>query len=288
MRIKKHSNGNEYLLTPQNKWVRNFTKNSGSFIDINNTISEKDHFTFLKNETKNNFRRYQWIDSEDLFHDKICIVSDGFDFARKQKILSELPKDVTILAVNGALAKWDVKSRSPNYYIVNNPYSECMKYLPRNLNVFPKCIASPRTNFEFLEAYRGMKFKYYPANEQSYTTNGLKEVSWQIDDYRNPICAAIGLAYKFGVQKILLFCCDDVFKDERPGAVKLENNLWMYPQQEVAHGLIDASLYWLTHQNYSKVIASDHSLGPNYENATYIKEEDINSFFGNEAYEYNQ
>lgn len=279
MRIKKHSNGNLYILTPQNKWVRNFTKNNCSFIDINNNVSSNDFFTFLQNETKNNFQRYQWIDTEPIYHDKILIVSDGFGFEENHKILSSLPKDVAIIGVNGSLAKWNLNNRSINYYVVNNPYKECMKFLPRNNKILPKCIASQRTYYEFLQAYKGMKYKYYPVNETNYATKGQKEVSWQVDDYRNPICAAIGLSYKFNVQKLLLFCCDDVFKDERSGALKLENNLWMYPQQEIAHGLIDGNLYWLKNQKYKKVITGDCSSGPKYKNATYINKEDIISFF---------
>ena len=280
MRIKKHSNGNEYLLTSKNKWVRNFTSNNVSFVDINNTIENKDHFIFLQNEVKNGFQRSQWIDSEEIYHPNIVIVSDGYKFKEKQSILSNLPKNTIIIGVNGSLVKWDVVNRSMNYYVVNNPYEECMKYLPRKNKILPKCIASPRTNFEFINNYRGMKMRYYPVGEKSYTTLGEKEVRWQIDDYRNPICAAIGLSYRFGVEKLMLFCCDDSFEDERPGASKLENGLWMYPQQEIASGIIDGNLYWLKNQKYQDVSIRDFSSGSKYENALYIKEDEILSFFG--------
>lgn len=277
MRIKKLPNGNQYLLTDQNKWVRNFTKHS-PFIDINNTINEKDHFVFLQNEVKNNLKRYTWINSEQIYHPNILIVSDGYDFKRKHKLLSNLPKDITIIGVNGALVNWEL-NKNMNYYVVNNPYQDCIKYLPKQNKVQPKCIASVRTNFEFLENYNGTKFRYYPVNENSYTSLGNKEVSWQIDDYRNSICASIGLAYHFNVEKLLLFCCDDVFKDEKPGAKKLENDLWIYPQQEIAHGLIDGSLYWLKNQDFTEVIIGDCSSGSIYKNATNINEEQILSFF---------
>jgi len=280
MRIKKHSNGNQYLLTPQNKWVRNFTANNVQYIDINNTIDVKDHFAFLQNEVQNGFQRNQWIDSEQIHHPDVVIVSDGYGFKEKQKILSKLPKNITIIGVNGSLSKWEITNRNINYYVVNNPYDECMKYLPRRGKVLPKCIASPRTNHEFLSNYRGTKMRYYPVGEQSYTTLGAKEVQWQVDDYRNPICAAIGLAYRFGAERLMLFCCDDSFKDERPGAVQLENGLWMYPQHEVAHGLIDGNLYWLGSQRYQEVLTGDCSSGPNYTNASYIEEDKILSFFG--------
>jgi hypothetical protein len=282
MRIKKHSNGNQYLLTPQGKWVRNFTlpASAGPYLDLNSTIDPKDHFTFLKNEVQNGYGRYPWIDSENFYHPKVVVVSDGHDFKRKHKLLASLPKDVTIIGVNGALAKWEVPTRSLNFYVVNNPYPECMKYLPRRGRSFPRCIASPRTNFEFLTNYRGGKFRYYPVNEAGYSTLGLREVKWQVDDYRNPVCAAIGLAYRWGVERLLLFCCDDTFEGERPGAEKLENGLWTYPQHHIASGLIDGNLYWLTHQPHYETIAADCSSGPRYENAVYIDEDSILSFFG--------
>jgi hypothetical protein len=52
--IKKHSSGNEYLLTRQNKWVRNYTLNNVPYLDLNNTIEYKDHHRFLENEIQNN------------------------------------------------------------------------------------------------------------------------------------------------------------------------------------------------------------------------------------------
>jgi hypothetical protein len=54
----------------------------------------------------------------------------------------------------------------------------------------------------------------------------------------------------------------------------------MYPQHEVAHGLIDGNLFWLTNQSYQNVITGDCSSGPNYTNTSYIEEEKILSFFG--------
>lgn len=265
-------------MTPQRKWVRNFTTPSAPYVDINETIEQKDHFLFLRNEKINSLQRYPWIDSENIAHENVVIVSDGYGFKEKQKLLNALPKNVTVMGVNGSLVKWE--SRTMNYYVVNNPYEECMRYLPRKNKILPKCIASARTNSDFLLKYRGSKYRYYPVNEKSYTTLGNKEVSWQVDDYRNPVCAAMGLAYRFGAEKIMLFCCDDVFAEERPGAEKIHNGLWMYPQHHVAHGLIDGNCYWLRNVPYGEVAIVDHSSGPLYENTEYIGEDKLVSFFG--------
>lgn len=279
MRIKKHNNGNQYILTKHNMWVRDFSKSNVNYCDINTTINSSDYFNFVQNELQNSLQRYQWIDSENLYYEKAIIVNDGYDFKNKQKVLASLPKDVMILAVNGALNKWEIKERSPNYYLINNPYEECMKYLPKKSNFLPKCIASNRTNYKFLRNYKGLKYRYYPVNESSYNTLGMKEVQWQIDDYRNPICAAIGLAYQFGVDKLVLFCCDDSFESGREGAMKLENNLWTYPQQEIAQEIIDCNLHWLKNQPYKSTEIHDCSSGFAYQNASRIEETEIINFF---------
>ena len=106
MRIKKHPNNNQYVITPHNMWVRNFCLNNVPFVDLNETIKSSDHFLFLTNEVQNNFKKYQWVDSEQLFHPNVIIVSDGFDFKKNHHILSQLPKNITIIGVNGALLKW--------------------------------------------------------------------------------------------------------------------------------------------------------------------------------------
>lgn len=280
MRIKKHQNKNQYICTPQNMWVRNFTLQNVPYIDLNETIKKDDYPIFLNNEIQNSFKKYPWIHTEKFLHSDAIIVSDGFKFSENHKILAKLPKSVSIIGVNGALSKWENANRNINYYVVNNPYKECMRFLPRNKRILPTCIASQRTNYQFLEYYNGIKFRYYPVNEKTYSTKGMKETQWQIDDYRNPICAAIGLAFRFGVQKLLLLNCDDVFETERPGANMIENGMWIYPQHEVAHGLIDANLYWLKSQDYMDVIIGNCSSGPKFTNALNIEANKILEFFG--------
>lgn len=279
MRIKKTKDNNQYLLTKQKMWVRDFTKNDVPFVDLNKTYKEEDYFVFLENETQNCLGKYSWIDTESFIHEKIVILSDGYNFSKKQEILKSLPKDVTIIGVNNSLNKWKIPERTINYYLVNNPYEECMKYFPRRNKNLPKCISSNRTNYKFLRNYKGVIYKYCPTNESTYTNNSTKEISYKIDDYRNTICAAIQIAYRFYVEKLLLFCCDDSFAEERPGAEKLYNNLWQYPQQNLAHQLIDSSLYWLKNSAYNEIKIANHSSGALYENAAYINEEEIIDYF---------
>lgn len=286
-RIKKTTDGNKYYLTEEGMWVRDFTSDQFPFVDLNNTIDNKDYFTFLENETKNSLEKCAWIDSESFQMRDVVIVSDGYGFQNKQKILSKLPKSTTIIGVNGSLIKWNLTDRVMNWYLVNNPYNECMKYLPRRNRIMPKCIASCRTNHQFMSAYKGIKYKYYPVNEKKYSGFGLKETQWQVDDYRNSICAALNIAYRFGAENIMLFCCDDSFEGERPGAIKLENGLYEYPQQSIAHGIIDGFFYWIKNHPHFETKLSDHSSTKEYKHAPYIREEELLPFFqqGGEKYD---
>jgi len=283
MRIKK-KNTNEYLLTEDGVWVRNLCKQDSLPIDINNSFL-KDYNLLLENEFRNKKNKLQNLEISSYIENFI-IISDGYNFLERHKLLSQFPfKEIAILAVNGALANWGLVGkncprellRPINWYIVNNPYPECKKFLPVKHNYYPPCIASSRTNYEFASLYRGGTVVYYPVINEDYC--GLtNSADFLIDDYRNPICAAIGLAYKMGAKKILLFCCDGSFESERPASQQLENGLWCYPQHLISQNIIDAILFWLKKVNIS---VADCSNGKKLENATYITSDKITEFFKN-------
>src|SRR5262249_36968102 len=93
-----------------------------------------------------------------------------------------------------------------------------------------RCIASVRTYPEFIKKYEGNVFQYSPVPSENY--GGLStEADYLIDDYRNPVCAAISLAYRWNVKFLLLLFCDSVYAEEKPGMEKLSNGFWSYPQQ---------------------------------------------------------
>jgi hypothetical protein len=275
MRIKK-SNLNEYIRTSEGVWVRNFTITCAPKKDIN-VLSKPDASLFLKNEIanqckiKNGLSSFQW--------ENIVIVSDGMSFNEKQKLLTSLPyQNIKIIAVNKALAKWKLlgaanDKRMINFYLTNNPYSEVMSSLPVNHQYYPPCLASLRTNPEFINKYKGEMFLYSPIYDPYYSHQN--DLDCKLDDYRNPICAAISFAWQLGVKNLLLFCCDDSFEERRPGSVQLDNGAWTYPQQIMSQNIIDAQLYWLKN---SGVKIFDHSDGINYKNATYITADNIVNF----------
>lgn len=281
MRIKNHTNKNTYLLTNKGIWVRDFTKKSVPYLDINSLVSKDDYKILLRNELENRVLNMQHIDTEDFTHQKIAIVSDGFGFKEKQKFLLDLPADVAVIAVNGALAGWDlVKQRRIHYYVVNNPYQECMGFFPRHNRYFPKCIASMRTHSEFLRQYRkkGTLYRYLATPEVGFS--GIKsDAMYHIDDYRNPICAAINLAYQMGVEKLLLFACDNSFKDHKAGSIPLLNEFYTYPQHLISHDIIDGMCYWLRRQEDVPFKVADHSSGIEYDNIPYISQDNLGDFF---------
>lgn len=286
MRIKKHKNKNQYISTPSGKFIRNFTLDNLSEVDINTLIDQKDFHYLLSNEMENQKENYSRIDTEKFYTKNVLIVSDGYNFEQIHRICSKLPKDITIIAVNEALTKWSLANpnyeskRSIQFYVVNNPYQECMRFLPKT-NHYPNCIASIRTKPEFLKKYKLKNrsiFQYYPTPSENFG-NKLNNAIWTLDDYRNPVCAAIHLAHKFEAEKIILLGCDESFSEERPGSVKLENGLFCYPQLKTSHEIIDAMFYWMKANPENSIKIADASFGWKYKHAEYIEIDKIADFF---------
>lgn len=279
--IKNTKDRNRYLLTNSGWWVRDFTQ-SYSPIDINDLLNEHEYKLLINNEIEILSMMIPEVESEYLpKFDKVLIVCDGYKFKEKRHILNDIPKDVCIIAVNRALANWEIQAsgsvkRKINYYLVNNPYLECMSYLPTH-EYRPKCICSLRTNPKFIKKYNGQCLYYVPTINKKFGKKhkGVKTV----DDYRNPICAAMTLSFRYKVKKLGLFCCDNVFDIPKPSAVKLSNDLWMYPQNQIAHELIDGLAYWLQQIEQPKIEVVNYSSNTEYKFIKYIDENNLVEFF---------
>lgn len=278
MRIKKFKN-NEYILA-ENVWVRNLCLSTKP-LDINN-LTKKEIYIFLKNEQENIRNSNLKIENIESNFENLIIFSDGYDWSNKQKILGKIPKSITkTIGVNGSLAKWEMvgekaeTKRTMTFYLVNNPYPECLGYLPRNHNYYPNLISSTKTNPEFLKKYRNDPFLYQSTTDSFYSGIDSDNQCLKLDDYRNPICAALSFAWKKQTKKIVLFCCDEAFKENRPASIKMKNGLYQYPQQILCQKIIDKQLYWLKKNG---VEIMDCSSGIEYENADYIHPENILSF----------
>lgn len=282
MRIKKVEDGNEYIRAGD-LWVRNFTNQCRVPRLLDSLVATKDRQLILGNQQENLRQKRQFLFEENAALNKVVIVSDGYAFREKQHLLAELPLDVGIFAVNSVLPKWTLLTaetpRPVNLYVVNNPYDECMGYMPlKERPYFPACVASLRTCNRFVRKYEGQMYFYEPTPEVGF---GFKRrSSTLVDDYRNPICAAIDIAFHIGVQQIMLFCCDDSFAEQRDASVQLENGLYTYPHHLRCQDIIDAKLFWLNRFEDREIKVADYSKGRKYLNASYIEaDEQVVEFF---------
>lgn len=280
MRVKKFKN-NEYVLE-QGVWVRNpFC--DGRPLDIN-SMAKAEAPTMLRNESHNLRSSYMQMDeSVELRIENVVITSDGHGWSERQFALASLPnKSVRVIGVNGSLAKWGMvgekasAKRTMTFYLANNPYPECMGYLPRVHRYYPNLVASVRTFPKFVSEYGSQPYLYRPTPDMDYSGSVRGEVNATLDDYRNPICAALSLAVKRGARKIALLCCDESFADERPGAERMENGLFQYPQQIKCQRIIDRQLFWLREAG---IRVADCSSGVELKNAEYIRPEGLINFF---------
>lgn len=278
--IKQHKSRNQYILS-DGYWVRDLTKPIKG-IDINHITKKSDIKLLSDNELINMSRNVPEIGTDPLpKFEKIIIVSDGYQFSTKKHFLKDLPADVCVIGINGALKNWltsddGLTTKKMNFYFVNNPFPQCSAYLPNHKH-WPKCIFSIRTDTKFIERYQGLKFYYIPTTNLDFGTK--YKSSKMLDDYRNPLCGALHLSYLFGAKKIATFCCDDSFKSQRPGAIQLPNKLWTYPYQNTANAIIDGMLYWICNKENANTKVVDHSSGLEYKNANYIPLEGLSDFF---------
>jgi hypothetical protein len=277
MRIKKIKN-NQYIKTDNyDYWIRNYT-NSSYYLDINNKIPKSEYFLLMENEFWNNKNRYPWIDYENFIYDTAIIISDGYDLDNIYPFIENLSsKDkICLIGVNGILKNWKCR-KSLNYYVVNNPYEECLSFLPNHNRTLPKCVASNRTNYLFLQNYNGTKYRYSPVSEENFCFNKNSENFYQLDDYRNPICASIGLAYRFKVNKIIFLCCDDVFKESKPGSTPVDDQVYCYDQQNLATEIIDSYLHWIK----NNIDIAYYCRWKKIKNADYIDIRNMDEFINN-------
>lgn len=275
MRIKKHPTGNQYLLTEHGIWVRNFASPVAP-LDINRLATTSDYAKFLENEIQNERHSLGNFDPKAVSFKGAVIVSDGYGFSEKHKVLEGLPLNVAIIAVNRTLVKWKV-GRKIDFFLVNNPYAECMNQMPSH-RYYPRCVVSSRAYPEFVGLYKsrgGFIETYSPTPEPGYSSP--VRTLCTLDDYRNPVCAAINLAYKLGASRVLTLCCDDSFEGERAAAVELSNGLWTYPQHLISHGTVSAMMSW--YKKIKGVKVADHSSGPICEEVPYIHQDEVRAFF---------
>lgn len=240
--IKIHKNKNEYFLTEDKIWVRNFAKIGIKPIDINNFYFEKEIQMLLDNEIKNGELQSLDLMSELKDVKKILIISDGYGFKEAGNLIEQLPNDVKIITNYGACRFWEFK-RLPNYMVITNPFDDALLHLPTK--IFPYLIASSRTNNNFLKRYVNTIIKYYPTPDENYESPSSRNNSLHIDEYRNSIATSIGIAYKMNCEKLCIAYPLNAYEKQRPATEKIEDTeLYCYPQQRIARNIIDANIFW--------------------------------------------
>lgn len=278
--IIKVKNKTNYLMADKGIWVRDFTS-FGSNVDESNLFHKEEYGMIVENEVKNKSLNKPKFDFKSIKKENIIIVSSGFDFKEKHKLLNSVSKDTMIIGTNRVLREWSLvgeklkpsERRGINFYVINNPYNDCSNFLPLS-NYYPRCISSIRTNHKFVKEYKNDVLFYAPQRQENFSV--IEKGMERIDDYRNPICAAINLSWVFEAKKILLLFCDDSFIDNKQGSVKLENGMYCYEQQITAQKIIDSMCYWLRSKN---IKIGYNSCGKKMKNAEYINLESINDFF---------
>jgi hypothetical protein len=260
-RIKKYKN-NEYALTEHSIWVRNpISRLQPS--DINHLTSDKDYRIFVDNELHVLSLNLMPLGEHKVKYDNCIIVSDGYNFNDCQEKIKNINEPCLIIGINGSLKKWKPEVCAMQFYLVNNPYQECCSFLPSN-KYFPNCIVASRTNTEFIKRYKGVMYLYSPTYESKFDAFH-KSKGFRLDDYRNPLCAALSTALFFNANKIALLCCDNSLKDHRPGTEQLSNGLYSYPQHKIVHNITDAMAFFIKRDKPETQIAN-FSDGWEYEN----------------------
>lgn len=273
--IKIDSTRNEYIKV-DDFWVRNYTKPNVVPKDINNLYEADEIKAIIENEIKNAKISGPNLIEENLFYDNVVIVSDGAGFEDHKNLLNNIGSNFCVIAVNNAMRFWE-SNRFPDFLLVNNPFDNITAQTPRN--GWPKLIASRRTNNKFVANYRNIKYFYDPTCDLKYQSPIAKKTNGHIDDYRNPICAALGCAYYFQSKNIFLCYCSNAYKAERPGCEKIDENYWCYPQQITANKIINANLFWNKFANPSNNLFYT-GIKNCYSFAKYLEKDDFNQVIG--------
>lgn len=247
--VKKHQNRNEYI-NVENYWIRNFNNYGVKEVDINFLYDEYETKYVLDNEIQNTKLNIPMI-SKDMFNfTNMIIVSDGYNFSRHEEI-KNVNSNTAILVVNHAMRFWK-SNVFPKFMLVNNTSEVCMSYMP--IGPMPQLICSRRTYTNFLKNYKNIAYMYDPVPDQFYQSVTSKDSQIHIDEYRNPICAAITLANYWNVRNIFLAFCGSAYSENRPGTKQTEEGVFQYPQQILADKLVDANLFWYKFADKSRQI----------------------------------
>lgn len=273
VQIKKTSDRAKYVLSGDAGWVRDFTGNHGVILsDVYDTNSVR---VAVANESANRTYNLPMIDRESIVSPHVVVVSDGTDLQAVLPLVNVFSKQKTlIVGVNNSLSSQEF---FPHYYISNHQGEESLSLIPKQ-RVLPNLIASCRANSSFVRKYRqrgGVAFIYVPTPSRQFSSNLFKS-NFTIDDYRNPICAAINLAYRWNAIKLTLLAPHDFYAESKAGTQKIRNGVNIYPQQKTAHNYVDGCLYWLREHGCETTAVTS---GLSFSNANTLTPSEAEEFF---------
>lgn len=273
--VKNLNQGNQYLHVEKNIWVRNFALNNVKPVDINTLYDEKEIKIFMENEFNNGFLKFPRFEKKDLSNKNVFIISDGFGFDDVNSVIENIGlKNKFIILTNNSLKKWNNIKVLPDLFVENNPLKNCLNNI--NPRIFPNCLLSTRTHPDFVKVYKYKNISFYdPSPSNKFNSPNKEVIKNYLDDYRNPICAAINYCFLCNVKNLYLLYCSDAMEKERPASVLHNDNVhYQYPQNKLSEKIIDSMIFWYRKENkYSNIFY--HGLNKTFKYATYIQKEDL-------------
>jgi len=273
--VKNLHKGNQYLNVEKNIWVRNFTINNVSPIDINNLIKEEEIKTFINNELTNNMLNISKFETKDLRNKNVFIISDGFGFDDINEILQNINiENKFIILTNNSLRKWNNFDVLPDLFIENNPYKNALNNI--NSRIFPNCLLSNRIYPEFINMYKYKNIHFYnPTPSLNFNSQSSTDISNYLDDYRNPICAALNYCFLCNAENINLLYCSEGMDKEKPASFLHNDGIhYQYNQNKSADEIINGMIFWYRkNKRHSNIFY--HGLDKSFKFGSYIKKEDL-------------
>ena len=273
--VKNLNQGNQYLNVEKNTWVRDFTLNHVLPIDINNLIQEEEIKTFISNELINNTLKFPKFETKDLSNKNVFIVSDGFGFDDINDILQNINiKNKFIILTNNSLKKWNNFNVLPDLFVENNPYKNALNNI--NSKIFPNCLLSNRIYPEFVKMYKYKNINFYnPTPSSKFNSTSENEISNYLDDYRNPICAAINYCFLCNVENIhLLYCSEGMVKEKSASLLHNDGIHYQYYQNKLSDKIINGMIFWYRKNKKNSNIFY-HGLDKSIKFGSYIQKEDL-------------
>jgi hypothetical protein len=254
VKVYNHPNQNQYVLVDPNIWVRNFTKKVAKPVDINNLYNESEYENLTNNELASSIYNYPYLE-EGFFQNKnVVILCDGYGYKESKQYVEKLnSQNYFIICLNTTLSLWENKNRTPDLFLNNNSTKDCLRHANNKISV--PCVCSTRVNMDFYKEHRGPIRRYGITESLNLHFDRLPGQTIRLDEYRNPVCAAVHLCWVNNIKNIILVGCTNGTIEEKMGTIKY-GNLYKLPSQKISDEIIDAMLMWYISANKEATICS--------------------------------